>query len=168
VANILSASEAAVVLRVDETDPAMLQLLPLVDAHLKNATGHDWAADGSIEPIAKSAAQILVALWYENPSMVGQGVTSLNFGLTDCIVQLEALALRYRAFQGRNGAGPCILKGAFVGETVDSLVGLIGASGDQSAKFETVIAVSGEIQQTSIDDLSENWYRAHLVPLGDL
>jgi len=91
--NILTAAEAAIVLRVDATDPAMLQMLPMVDAYIKNATGRDWTADTTIEPMAKAAAQILLVQWYETPGMLGQGITTLAAGLTACLVQLEARAL---------------------------------------------------------------------------
>lgn len=40
-ANILTASEASAVLRCETTDADMLALLPLVDAYIRNATGHD-------------------------------------------------------------------------------------------------------------------------------
>ena len=91
--NILTAAEAAIVLRVDATDPAMLQLLPMVDGYIKTATGRNWTADTTIEPMAKAAAQILLVQWYETPGMLGQGLTTLAAGLTACLAQLEALAL---------------------------------------------------------------------------
>lgn len=92
-ANILTAAEAANLLRTVQTDPDMLALLPLVDAYLKNATGRDWAGDSSIRPEAKSAARMLLVMWHENPSMIGQGITSLTHGLSAALLQLEALAL---------------------------------------------------------------------------
>ena len=48
-ANILTAAEAANVLRCLTTDAAMLQLLPQVDKYIKTATGRDWTADTTIE-----------------------------------------------------------------------------------------------------------------------
>jgi hypothetical protein len=94
VANILTAQEAADVLRISATDAAMLALLPQVDAYLKNATGRDWAGDSPIRPEAKSAARMLVVVWYENPAMVGSGLTVLSFGLRNALTQLEALAIQ--------------------------------------------------------------------------
>ncbi len=92
-ANILTAAEAATVLRTSQDDPNMLALLPQVDAYLKNATGWDWAADAAIEPTAKAAARMLMVQWHENPGGLGGQQTALNFGLTACLVQLEAIAL---------------------------------------------------------------------------
>ena len=162
-ANILSAAEAAVVLRCEVTDPDMLALLPLVDSYIRNATGHDWAADSSIRSEAKSAARMLLTLWHENPGMVNSG-NGLGFGLSAALVQLEAIALRYREFAGIDGAGSIYLPGVEAGDTVATLTGLIGVSGDQSTAFETIISVDDQIQQVSTSDLSEKYYRAYLIP----
>jgi len=168
VANILTASEAAIVLKTTSTDAAMVQLLPLVDSYLKQATGHDWAADTSIRSEAKAAAQMLLVQWYENPAMTASGLTSLNFGLQAVLVQLEALALSYREFLGRNGAGGCVMPGVTIGDSVTSVIGLIGLSGDQASSFETVITVDDQIQQISGSDLSTKWFRAFMVTPGEL
>lgn len=90
--NILTASEAATVLRCDDTDENMLALLPQIDAYINFATGRDWTTDTTIRAEAKSAARMLLVMWYENPGMVGV-VTSLNFGLTSMLTMLEAIAL---------------------------------------------------------------------------
>lgn len=92
-ANILTAAEAAVVLRTTTDDANMLALLPQVDAYLQNATGWDWAADAVISETAKAAARMLLVQWHENPGGLGGQQTALNFGLTACLVQMEALAL---------------------------------------------------------------------------
>lgn len=91
-ANILTAAEAANTLRCDETDPAMLDLLPSVDAYIRMATGRDWAADNPVRAEAKSAARMLLTMWHENPAMLGQA-GSLSFGLQAALLQLETLAL---------------------------------------------------------------------------
>jgi hypothetical protein len=165
---ILTATEASDVLRCAIDDPNMLMLLPQVDAYILNATGRDWAADTTINPVAKGAARMLLVKWHEDPGMNATQAASLAFGLTACLVQLEALALRYKQFQGRDGAGSCCLMGAHFGDTVSTLVGLVGETGDQSADFEEVITINNTIQQTSTDDLSENWYRAYLLPVSSL
>ena len=90
---ILSATEASDVLRCDIADPNMLALLPAIDAYIEMATGRDWAADTAIRQEAKNAARMLLVMWHENPGMMASGQTSLNFGLSACLVQLEALAL---------------------------------------------------------------------------
>lgn len=95
-ANILTAAEAATVLRCDQADADMLQLLPSVDAYLKNATGRDWAADTPIRPEAKSAARMLLVRWHEDPGGMAAG-SALGFGLSACLVQLEAVALQLAA-----------------------------------------------------------------------
>jgi methionine-rich copper-binding protein CopC len=90
--NILTAAEAANVLRCLTTDALMLQLLPQVDDYIKTATGRDWTADTTIEPKAKAAAQMLLTMWHENPSMTGNA-GALQGGLSACLTQLEAQAL---------------------------------------------------------------------------
>ena len=166
--NILTASEAATVLRCDSTDADMLALLPQVDAYIKKATGRDWSADTTVEATAKSAARILITMWHENPGMMSGDAPSLGAGLQACLVQLEAMALFYKEFWGRDGAGPCELPGAYRGDSVAALIGLVGVSGDQSANFESVITIDREIQQTSTSDLESYIYRAKLVSPADL
>lgn len=91
-ANILTAGEAANVLRCDDDDALMLQLLPLVDAYVERATGRDWTADNPINPLAKSAAQMLITMWHENPAMMGSE-GALAFGMMGMLTQLEAQAI---------------------------------------------------------------------------
>ena len=154
---ILTATEAATVLRCATDDPDMLALLPLVDQYIHNATGHNWAADATIQPAAKAAARMLLVMWHENPAMLANGITSLNHGLVACLSQLEALALRYRNFEGLPGAGLIRLLGAREGDIVSELVGLVGASGDQSANFESVITYNNHIRQISSSNLDETF-----------
>ena len=91
---ILEPTEAAIVLRCAEDDPDMLNLLPLVDTYLSNATGIDWAADPNEIPLeAKSAARMLLVMWHENPAMIGMPGSSLGFGLAAVLMQLKALAM---------------------------------------------------------------------------
>jgi len=165
---ILTDTEAATVLRCEDDDQNMLDLLPLVDAYIKNATGHDWAADDTIRPEAKTAARMLLVMWHENPAMMASGLMTLSFGLSAALVQLEVIAMSYLSFSGRDGAGACTLTGAQVGDIVSTLVGLVGVSGDQSTAFEGAITVKNQIQQTSTDDLSANWYKAYLVSVEEL
>lgn len=164
-ATILTAAEAASILRCLTTDEQMLQLLPQVDAYIWNATGWNWTVDATIRPEAKAAARILLVRAHEDPGALAQTPAALSWGLSACLLQLETLAMRYKHFQGRTDAGPCDLPGVAVGDTVDSLVGLIGVSGDQASAFEEVITVADQIQQISTSDLSANWYRAYLVPV---
>jgi hypothetical protein len=144
----------------------MLDLLPLVDAYLENASGRDWTADTPVQSSAKHAARMLLVRLHEDPGNLA--AQPFGLGLAAALVQLEALALRYHVFAGRSGAGPICLAGAHLGDTVSSVAGKVGASGDQAAAFEAVITVEGQIQQVSSSDLSEKWYQAHLVPPGAL
>lgn len=157
--NILTAAEAANFVRTDATDAVMLQLLPLVDDFIQRATGRDWTADGTINDTAKAAAGMLLVQWYDNPAMVGNE-NVLAFGIFNVLSQLEAEALKYRKYQfaGLSAAGYISLPGALLGDDVVSLTGVYGASGDQSASFESEISEAGYIQQTSSSDLSDYLY----------
>jgi hypothetical protein len=159
VANILTAAQAANALRVETTDPRMLDLLPQVDLFIQSATGRDWTQDQTKHATAISAATMLLVQWYENPAMLG-AEESLSFGLIAALAQLEAEALKYhsRAVAGLTGAGSILLPGAQLGDEVISVTGIYGVSGDQSANFESSISVAGLIQQSSTDDLSDNLY----------
>lgn len=91
-ANILTLTEAANVLRCEETDPNLVDLLPQVDRYIQMATGRDWAADTTIDPLAKNAARILLVRAHEDPGALAQPAASLSWGLSAVLVQLEALA----------------------------------------------------------------------------
>ena len=147
-------------------DRVMLDLRPLGDKYIEMGTGRNWAADTTIYPQAKSAARMLLTLWYENPGMIGQP-GSLQWGLSAALTQLEAKALRWKNFEGRAGSGAISLAGAQVGDTVVAVTGLVGASGSQSANFETVITVDNEIQQVSTSDLTKKFFRAELSGLEE-
>jgi len=158
-ANILTAAEAANFVRTDTSDATLLMLLPMVDEFIQRATGRDWAADSSINDVAKAAAGMLLVSWYDNPAQAGnEGV--MPFGLTNVLSQLEAEALKYqkRTFAGSNGAGAISLPAAHLGDDVVSLVGIYGVSGSQVSSFEGTISVEGQIQQTSAGNLSGNLY----------
>lgn len=171
-ANILTAAEGANFVRTDATDAVLLMLLPQVDQFVENATGRDWSADSPIDETAKTAAGMLLVLWYDNPAQVQTGSeTMLPYGLTNVLAQLEAKALRYRKYQfaGISGAGSISLPEALLGDDVVSLVGVYGATGDQSANFESEISAAGLIKQTSGSDLSEKLFVAVLKsPAGDV
>lgn len=90
--NILTATEAAYVLRCADDEPLMLTLLPQVDAYIKMATGRDWTADATIRPEAKAAARILIVRWHEDPGSLAAS-PSLGFGQQAALLQLGVLAL---------------------------------------------------------------------------
>lgn len=85
---ILTDVEAANVLRCEPTDPLMLDLLAAVDASIEIATGRDWSADTTIDPIAKQYARLLLRSWHE-----GDESSNLKAAILACAAQLEALAL---------------------------------------------------------------------------
>lgn len=165
--HILTNDEAANVLRCDTTDALMLDLLGAVDDYIKGATGRDWSADGTIYPQAKAAARILLTQWHEDPGMAG-GAVVMSGGLQACIAQLQAEALYYFTFEGLDGAGYIYIPQAREGDTVSSVTGRVGVSGDQSASFESVITVDEYLYQSSGSDLTEKWYTAKLVPAGEV
>jgi hypothetical protein len=139
-----------------------------VDAYIVHATGYNWANDSVIRLEAKNAARMLLTMWHENPGMVAGGVSPLQFGLMAALVQLESIALRYKTFRGSSGAGYISISGLEVGDSVESLVGIIGLSGDQSASFESVISVNGYLRQLSGSDLSDKWFRVCILKPGEL
>lgn len=162
--NILTAAEASQFVRTETTDTVMLALLPMVDEYLYNATGHEWNNDSTINPTAKLAAGMLLVSWYDNPAQIGQGVNGAP------MMQLEAEGLKYRkyTFEGLNGAGSIYLPGAREGDTIIKLVGVYGATGDQTSKFEsTSISEDDYIAQTSSSDLSEKQYTVVLKHPAD-
>lgn len=159
--NILTAAEAANYLRTETDDAAMLDLLPVVDGLIQSATGRDWSSDASIHPVAKAAAGMYITLLYDNPSQLQKGSESvLPYGLTDALAKLEAEALKYRKhqFEGISGAGDISLPGALMGDDVVKLVGVYGATGDQSSAFEAAISDNDVIAQTSGSDLTDKLF----------
>lgn len=166
--NILTASEAAIVLRCDETDADMLALLSQVDTYIKNATGRDWAKESPVPEEAKSAARMLLVRWHENPGMSSSEMETIAGGLRSVFLHLEVMALRYHEFYGRDGAGSVSVPGLVRGDTVDSLIAIIGESGDQSNAFEPFISVNDAIQQVSESDLSEVMFRLKVIPPQEL
>lgn len=147
-------------------DPEMLDLLPQVDGYIVNATGHDWAADAAINPVARAAARMLLVKWHEDPAMNATQAASLAYGLTACLLQLESTDAQNMEFMGLNGAGYLYLPGAAVGDTVVSVVGLVGISGNQAASFESVISLPDYIRQVSSANLYLKWFRVNLKSVG--
>lgn len=165
---IITPAEAANTLRCETSDPYMLQLLAQVDDYIQAATGRAWQDDSPIAQRAKSAAQMLLVMWYETPAML-QDDKIPPFGLSAVLTQLEAHALKYRStqFDGINGGGAIAIRGARIGDRVTALIGITGVSGDQSANFESVLTLDGFIRQTSGADLSSNQYLVTLISARD-
>lgn len=86
---ILSHDEAANILRTTTDDQTMLDLIPLVDGAILNATGRNWAEIVPIPAAAKNAARILLTRWHSDP---GGYVVIVREGdpLQACFLQLEA------------------------------------------------------------------------------
>ena len=167
--NILSAAEAAAFLKCDEDDPSMLLLLPQIDAYIKRGTGRDWAAEAIIPEEAKTAARELLIQWHSDPGMlIGSQIAVLTGSLQACMSQLRAMALYYHIFQGLAGAGSIPIDGLSMGDTVIKVVGKVGISGDQAAKFEGVITWDGYLLQTANQDLSYKYFEAYILPPGEM
>lgn len=167
--NILSTAEAAAFLHCDQDDPIMLLLLPEIDEYIKIGTGHNFAADSIIPYAAKSVARNLLVQWHEDPGMLtGSQATVLSGNLQACMSQLRAMAHYYFTFEGLPGAGMIPIRGVSEGDSVISLVGKVGTSGDQRSKFESVLTWDGYIVQTSAEDLEEMWFTAYLIPPGEM
>ncbi len=166
-AHILTEKEAANALRCELDDDNMLDLLPLVDGYIENATGRDWAGDSTVHPAAKAAARMLIVRWHEDPGSLAAG-GALILGLSAAMAQLEAIALHYYEFEGLSGAGYLQLAAAREGDKVTSVTGLTtGKTGDQSALFESVISESGYLKQLSSLDLEDYYFRVLLTPLSE-
>lgn len=90
-ANILTLTEAANVLRCEETDPTLADLLPDVDAYITLATDRDWSLDNPIRPEAKSVARMLLVREHEDPGGLAAG-GALSLSLNAKILQLQILA----------------------------------------------------------------------------
>lgn len=163
--HILTAEEAAIVLRCEEDDPNMLLLLPAIDAYIETATGRRWQEDSPVIEQAKNAARIALVLAHEDPGALGRNTVFIvpTWGLTSCLAQLEALAGRYFTFEGLSGAGSICVAGLCRGDSVVSVTGRVGVSGDQAVYFESVVTVDGYLQQLS-GDLDEKWFTAYVVP----
>ena len=153
---ILTTTQAENALRVASGDARVSDLLPQVDKIIERATGRDWTQDSTKHPIAVSAATMLLVQMFENPAMTGDS-TLMTFGLTNALGMLEAEALKYRKyeFEGCNGGGSIYLPGAREGDVVIKLVGVYGASGNQSSNFESSISEERYIVQTSSEDFNE-------------
>ncbi len=93
---------------------------------------------------------------------------ALSQGLGAVLTQLEALALRYQTFEGSPSAGYIYLPGVCKGDSVSSVTGIQGISGNQAATFETVISINDYIQQISVSDLYGKFFRALIVPVESL
>lgn len=155
-ANILTSAQAENALRVASGDSRVSDLLPQVDKIIERATGRDWTQDTAKHPIAVSAATMLLVQMFENPAMTGDS-TMMTLGLTNALAMLEAEALKYRKyeFEGCTGGGSIYLPGAREGDEVIKLVGVYGASGDQSSNFEDAISEEDYLVQLSTQDFAE-------------
>lgn len=76
--------------------------------------------------------------------------------LGSSIIKLDIIS-----FTGKNGAGACTATGLKTSDIVLSVTGVAaGTKGDQAAKFESVVTVNDQIQQSDAGDLSSNVYMA--------
>jgi hypothetical protein len=91
-ANILTEIEAKDLLGYDDSQDMPLRvttiLLPAIDSFIERATGKDWANDTPIDPVAKQAASVLLARWFDDPAMIGK---NNDVGVVSLIAQLSAM-----------------------------------------------------------------------------
>jgi len=104
VANILTAEEAARVVAVDPADEKLADVLPQIDAYIKQATGRDWTQDTAIRPEAKAAARLQLALVYDLMAMQPSQIASLRAGLVSSLAQLETIASYLQVIENINAA----------------------------------------------------------------
>lgn len=103
-ANILTFDEASRVVMVDPTDEKLADILPQVDAYIREATGWDWVSDDPVRPEAKSAARLQLALIYDLGVMQPSQIAVLRSGLISSLAQLETIAIGLQAIQNVNKA----------------------------------------------------------------
>lgn len=86
---ILTQQEAIDALSLESTEdyPRLNILLPAIDVYMKKATGIDYGAE-PVNPVAKLAATMLLAQWFENPAMIGKE-DNLHFGVQNLLAQLK-------------------------------------------------------------------------------
>jgi hypothetical protein len=168
-ANILTTQEAADFLKCEVDDPAMLLLLPQIDAYIKRSTGRDWASESPIPMEAKSFARGLLVRWHEDPGVLNSSQEAVLTGsLLACAQMLRAMAAYYFLFEGLPGVGMVSIPGVCEGDVVISVKGKVNLTGDQSDKFETVITWDGFLQQISDADLDETYLEAHVIPASEV
>lgn len=103
-ANILTPDEAARVVSVENTDDRLLDVLPQVDAYINGTTGHDWIEDTEIDPEAKAAARLYLALTYDLMAMNQSQINALQRALTSSLGRLEAKAIGIQALANVNSS----------------------------------------------------------------
>lgn len=103
-ANILTFDEGSRVVMVDPDDEKLGDLLPQVDAYIREATGWDWAKDNPIRTEAKAAARLQLALIYDLGVMQPSQIAVLRSGLISALAQLETIAVGLQAIQNINKA----------------------------------------------------------------
>lgn len=84
---VLKLEEAKAYLRVDgnEEDMLITSFITAAERYIKNATSKDVNLN---DELAKLAARILIAHWYENREAVGKA-EQLAFSLQSILVQLQ-------------------------------------------------------------------------------
>jgi hypothetical protein len=90
-AYILTLNEGARVLRLDPADELLADILPQIDALIKQATGKDWAADSPVHPLAKRAATCRIAIDYDLASMSPSQISTLERAYIAAVTQLEEI-----------------------------------------------------------------------------
>lgn len=64
---MLEKQDARDTLRVDgeDNDDIITALLEAIPSYIETATGHDWANDNEVHPMAKQTARFILQLWFD-------------------------------------------------------------------------------------------------------
>jgi hypothetical protein len=88
---LITIEEARAALRLDGTDndAIITSYLESIPSYLEATTGHDWAADEPVEPLAQTVTKFILQLWY-NPQ--GPDSVRLKQAIDGLLTTLEAMA----------------------------------------------------------------------------
>ena len=116
------------------------------------------AAAAAHVPAATDSVAGKVELATDAEALAGEdtGKAVTPHALVGAIGKVEVIS-----FTGKDGVGACDAVGLNENDIVLSITGIAtGSLGDQSGKFESVVSVDDEIQQSDAGDLSDNIYLA--------
>ncbi|MCC9294372.1 MULTISPECIES: head-tail connector protein [Clostridium] len=88
--NILTMDEAHNILRVDgnELDIEIQALIDAIPPYLEATTGRTWTDDDTIHPMAKTAAQFILMLWFDP---MDRDIDKLRKAIDSLLTALEAV-----------------------------------------------------------------------------
>jgi hypothetical protein len=143
-----------------QLEGATLTTAPASDAEALAKTADDVAVTpanlAAIGSSATFAGLVELATDAEAQAVTDTARAVTAHGLGAALADLELIA-----FVGKNNVGACTATGLKVNDVIFSVTGVVAADvGDQSAKFEAVVSVADQIQQTDSGNLSTKVYLA--------